>query len=295
MARSSVSGSGAQIMRALSTFRFLTAAQIVELGIVTHTNTASNLLRNLRDRRRPFVFSQSYAGTELLADGRPSFGRKPSLHQLSPLGAEYLAELDQVPLANIPHAKKPTHLGQDYHHLVQTIAVHVQAALFCKAHGATLAGAWRYYAKQGSPRTGNPLRAETSVPIQNAQQPRQKRYEPDLIVHMRDPNGQDHLFVVEVHRGQDKARLMRTLEANRCLLGQGQPQITLEVKVPSVCITLCEHPPLAQSGATEVLQDSGFIHERDRFAFAETGKDIFATPLLFGDGGKRSVFVVAGR
>ncbi len=191
-----------QALEALSTYRYLTAQQLVDLNIASSTT-------NARDQ----IFSKLETGRQPLAKAHNAgrfigYGQLPYIHYLTKYGAIALAEYYRVPLEKIIYPKGGVQFQRDIFHRIKVIDYHIKFRQWAKQHGYRITIADMYFDKIGSQRQGGQV-SKTKVILSDG-----SFIEPDAILGIQH-QGQDSIYVLEYHRHTDKKRVAQQLSKVR--------------------------------------------------------------------------------
>ena len=140
--------SNLQVMEQLHTYRFLTAPQLLRLGVASHVNSLRRTLRRFETARK-YV---DWAEFGVL----PQIGRLPRVYYLTERGARYLAEAWRVEPAEINYPRGVKLFSRDYFHRGATIDFHIELRRFAAQYGLTVEVFHSYFDTAGANRTENP-------------------------------------------------------------------------------------------------------------------------------------------
>lgn len=123
------------VLYSLSVYRYLTAEQMVRIGVTKDKRHLYSVLTNLlsvgqkdKPERRPKEIGELDFGI------RVGQGRLPRLYYLTKKGAELLS-LARSDLQSIKEVKRPTKFNNDYFHRVYTVDCHIALRAFAEAEG----------------------------------------------------------------------------------------------------------------------------------------------------------------
>ena len=205
-----------QVMEHLHAYRFLTAPQLLRLGVASHVNSLRRTLRRFETGRK-YV---DWAEFGVL----PRIGRLPRVYYLTERGARYLAEAWRVEPAEINYPRGVKLFSRDYFHRGATIDFHIELRRFAAQYGLTVEVFHSYFDTAGANRNENPadrLRHLSKVPLEDS------FFIPDAIFAVRASDGSRYLFVLEVYNGIDTKRVLCAAGKASRRPGRGAHQRTL--------------------------------------------------------------------
>ncbi len=202
----SISQVGENILRALAGFRYLTAQQMITLGIAKDKGHLHKVLLGLLSvkkkdgpaERRPKEIGELDFGVKV---GK---GRLPRLYYLTKRGAETLEEIDPA-LAPVGYPQRVTKFASDYEHRVRCIDFHILLHRWCVQNGHSLPWA-RWYFNWGEGSKGGRPQPVTRIPLKTGS------IVPDGLFRIRDETGDERLFAFEMANGRGTGRVVQQIE-----------------------------------------------------------------------------------
>jgi hypothetical protein len=218
-----ISKTHVRIFEYLNTYRFLTAEQMLRLGVAKHVESVRRLLRELQRDRSPIG--------KLEFAVHPKKGRLPNIYHLTKWGASILAELYRIDVSSIYYPKSVRLFQQDYFHRISTVDYHIMLQKWAEKNSATLIHFDTYFDKTGYNRASAPqnrLTAKTRVSLSG-----ENFFVPDIIALLRKNTGELSLRTIEIHNGYDTGRFLRQMENHIQALEYGS--ITDKYKLNVAC------------------------------------------------------------
>jgi hypothetical protein len=183
-----------RLLESLSIYRYLTADQMVRLGVSRDKRHLYNVLgRLLSAGRAPKEIGELDFGAV------PGKGRLSRLYFLTKRGARLL-ENARKDLENVPYVVRATKFNQDYWHRVYTVDFHIALRAFAAAecHNIRYFKTYFEYARQNQPVTRVKLNYGGIVP--------------DAVSMLDCFDGYERLIVVEMANGSDIGRIEKQIE-----------------------------------------------------------------------------------
>ena len=276
-----------QILERLNDYRFLTVAQMIEIGISSSKHTLSRNIRALRDGggKRAFIDYVDF-GTF------PTIGRLSRIHYITKKGAKLLAEALQIDSSEINHPKGIKLFTRDYFHRVQTVDLHISARKFAERYKLDFEFFHTYYEHTGANNSKNPnqpkRQALTKIPLKDSY------FIPDCIFKMIDPKGEPWLFTGEIYRGHTTKRTQQQLIKHLEALEHASINKVYNYPRSVRILVVCEQEGAMIALQKRVKNDPLFKHSEAYFLFATlaTIKADFATQWQDYSGNFRNLFVV---
>lgn len=240
------------ILLALGRYKFLTTSQIEVLKI-TDVTYARKILKELEDRKRPFV-------------GRITFGIHPKLGKLENFfyltkhGKKELIEglgIEEVYL-KAPKGKA-TLFFQDYHH--RKYFINVQIAVYQWATRAELEIEFfhAYFDQIGNNRISGNAQILTKITFEV-----ENYLLPDGIF-LLHKNQERILYLVEMYNGKDTKRVLSQLEKHAKVLVAGSASDQYQVKKANRVICIFEEESAMRAVINRVRLDERFRNIKDFF------------------------------
>ena len=189
------------MLRALARYKYLTASQIVFLGISTSTKKVNDYFRELRNDRwfttRQIHYSISKKSKEQETAIKP---RYEDLHCLTHKGAKFLDSYTELYLGQIQFPKDPTtYLKNGYLNRVSTIYSHISFDNRVRKNDFLNVKNLQYYFHDKNSKQKR-FKSETLIKLRDG-----STYTPDAIYSFQKPTGESFIFIWEIYTG-DKAR-----------------------------------------------------------------------------------------
>jgi len=243
-----------QALEALATYRYLTAKQLVSLGIAASPTVArDHVLSKLKQGRYPLVKTKDF--------GRwPGYGRLPHIHYLSPRGVKYLAEVNAVPEKSIRYPKGGVQFTRDLFHRIAVIDCHIAIRKWAEQQGYEITHAALYFDKHGAQR-GQGQVCDTRLELGNM-----GIIEPDGIFVLR----RDEFVVpliLEVHRYPDSKRIAEQLSKHGYGIHIGALNAIYSLGVSPIILSVHEQEYSMLSAQKRLRDAPGFEPFSQGFVF----------------------------
>lgn len=198
------------ILLALAQYKFLTASQLVDLGIMRQRKNINHNLRLFKTGAKPLLASQSFGAI-------PKIGKLEHIHFLTIWGKKVLREELGLETNDIKLPQGSQKLFyQDYFHRKYTIDCEIALHQWAVKANIAVLFSHRYFDKVGNQRKQGNLRPQVSFKIG------QETYIiPDGLFQLLLPNGREEIYCLEMYNGQDKGRTIKQLEKHLTLLEKG--------------------------------------------------------------------------
>ena len=200
-----------RILDGLRVYRYLTAKQMLRLGVTKNQARLYAVLRGLTEGKRPCVGVMRHGVL-------PGHGRLPHCHYLTRKGAALLAEALQTDPAEIPYPKSAAPIRTHYFHRLHCIDVEISVRLWAAANGVTVDYYHAYFDVSGANRSKGkaPRRSLTKIDLKDG-----TGIIPDAVFQLSWPTGEVRLFVLEVYNQNRTKRMHDKLAEYRYALGEG--------------------------------------------------------------------------
>lgn len=202
-----------KVLRYLAIYRFLTANQLVTLGVAGRRDNVYKVLRPMVRGGRPLIGKKDFGVA-------PKVGRLPSVYYLTRYGAQTLAEHDERPLKEIAFPKGVKLFHRDYFHRLFTIDTHIRIRQEAEQSGDEILFFDTYFDKVGSNRYQSrygQLQAKTQVELEDGG----GILIPDAVYSHQTREGKQYLTAVEICNGQDTKRIIKQVENHVKAIEQG--------------------------------------------------------------------------
>jgi hypothetical protein len=174
------------IFTALARYRFLTAPQLLRIGVSSSRRYLYKSLHHLA-ARRPHILRSIAFGVHA------ERGHLPALYYLTPSGSQLLAEADREEPMPVP--ERVHRFANDYFHRVHTIDCHIAICQWATSAGNSLEFFHTYFdhSADRKPRTHVKLPKGSIVP--------------DAVFRLVDPGSQARLFALEMYNRRETYRV----------------------------------------------------------------------------------------
>lgn len=199
------------ILDALRVYRFLTAAQLLRLGVCSHQPHLSLVLREIGGGSKPLV--------EKIANGTiPGIGRLPHFHFLTKRGAEILADALGCDPADVPYPHGVTLVRHDFFHRLHTVDCEITVRQWAQSNDATVRYFHQYFKKTGANRSKSKglLRATTKIDL-----PDDDGIIPDAVFQLEFTDGRTPLFLLEMQNENRADNVYRKINKYCSALEEG--------------------------------------------------------------------------
>jgi len=200
-----------RILKALRVYRYLTAKQLIRLGVTKNQSRLYAVLRGLTGGNRPFVGAMKHGVL-------PGHGRLPHSHYLTRKGAQLLADALQIDPAEVPYPKSAAPIRTHFFHRLHCIDCEISVRLWAKAEDVTIDFYHSYFDVTGANRGRalGPRRALTKIDLKHG-----NAIIPDAVFQLTWPTGECRLFVMEVYNQNRTKRMHDKLAEYRYAIGEG--------------------------------------------------------------------------
>lgn len=228
---------GERIIRELARYKYLSADQLVNLGVSV---SAESIKRELRTLRR-LKCTDKFTSTDLVENGEPGVTtrvRSKDLHYITAKGANFLDEETELRIVNIRYSKRQRlNLSNDYPHRVSTINMHISYDRWIKNNSYHHVETLLYYDKRAKFK-------DLKYTIETRYKSSNGTYTPDAVMGYADSAGQPQLFILEVYNGARKKYAHEQLKELFELIEESAGQIGKRIgvkQIPRVLVT-CDTP-----------------------------------------------------
>ena len=195
-----VTPTGLSVLHALGTFRFLTAAQMMRLGVSKSKRHLYTVLWEITAGRRPAAGMLDFGVL-------PTVGRLSRVYFLTDLGAELLTDDGRDP-GNIHYPRRVRLFRNDYFHRINCVDFHIGLAQWARRSGARVLRYDTYFDYGGGTGKRGPPTPKTRVRL------KQGTITPDGVVLLSGEDRKTRLCAVEIHNTTGgTARLERQITA----------------------------------------------------------------------------------
>ena len=248
-----------KILELLATYKFLTTSQFLRLGIVKYRPNLVNLLKDLRDRQKPFI-------ARIKFPVHAKFGRIEDVYYLTRHGVKFLTEHLNWNIEDIKHPKQQnSFFFRDYFHRLWTIDFHIEFRLWTENKGYEILFFDYYFDKIGANRTKRNLprlEALTKITYNNGKD----HIFADAISMFKTPE-RKYLFCLEVYTGKDTKRIINQLEKYTLALAEGQPSLKYNFNRGARIYIILEHKSNLEAVLNRMRENDIFEEFEDYFLF----------------------------
>jgi hypothetical protein len=179
-------------------------------------------------------------------------------------GANLLADTFQLDPEEVSYEKVKPPFLQDYYHRVATIDFHIELDIFAKRMKCEVEFFHTYFDTEGANRgtpPANRLRRLTKVKV--------GKYHiiPDAIFLLRDPEGKQHLFAVEIYNGFDTKRVVKQLQKHVQAQSEGAISDAYGLALPYRVLLVFDTEEAMQAALKRVKETPDFAEMGSYFAF----------------------------
>lgn len=248
-----------KILELLATYKFLTTSQFLRLGIVKYRPNLVNLLKDLRDRQKPFI-------ARIKFPVHAKFGRIEDVYYLTRHGVKFLTEHLDWNIEDIKHPKQQnSFFFRDYFHRLWTIDFHIEFRLWTENKGYEILFFDYYFDKIGANRTKRNLprlEALTKITYNNGKD----HIFADAISMFKTPE-RKYLFCLEVYTGKDTKRIINQLEKYTLALAEGQPSLKYNFNRGARIYIILEHKSNLEAVLNRMRENDIFEEFENYFLF----------------------------
>ncbi|MEO1419274.1 MAG: hypothetical protein AAFW00_28735 [Bacteroidota bacterium] len=179
-----------RILKALARYKFLTYKQMIALGIEKYNSNLSNLVKQLRESKRPLVRKIPHRNGDA------------AKFYLTLKGKQVLLELyDDLTEENLHYVKKVIYTDtQDQKHRIGTIDIQIALDQACEKTGVKVLWYERYFDTVGNNRVSKNLQSKTAILYE-----KNKSLKADLTFLLQTP-AQQELYLLELENGTDSQK-----------------------------------------------------------------------------------------
>lgn len=267
----------AKILKALGHYKFLTYSQMKRLGIDKHTPNLSNLVKELKDRRTPFVASIPHRiGTEVK-------------HYLTAKGKDLLVDFYglEEDAIHYPIGKITTDT-QDQKHRTSIISIQIEMELQAQENHFSILFCDRYFDTVGNNKVKKNLKSKTAILFEDF-----KSLKADMVFCLQTSK-QKELYLLELENGKDtKKAVNKCIQHGKAILrGSANAMYNFERGYRTLWVFESESTML--SLIKELSGNPFFVQMKEYFLFRslDTLDGIFLGTWLNADGLERQIFYV---
>lgn len=267
-------------LEALAVYRYLTAKQLVRLGVAASVTVArDHVLKKLKAGRYPFIGTKDF--------GRwPGYGRIPHVHYLTPRGVKYLAEVSGVPESSIKYPKGGVQFTRDLFHRLGTIDGYIALRTWAEANDYEISRADLYFDKTKG------TRGQNQVCASRLELGPRGIIEPDGIFILTQ--GETKVpFILEFHHSDNTTRIAQQLNNHAYGIYLGALRQKYGIAINPIILSVYEHEAVMLSVMKRLRDAEGFDAFIKGFVFntiARVRSD-FTQGWRYADEFKASVFL----
>lgn len=246
-----------KILEALAVYRFLTADQIIRLGITQKRPNVSTAFKNLEQGAKKLTDRKTFGVN-------PERGKIPNVHYLTKHGVKFLVEELGHEEENIKFPKGNSSLfNRDYDHRVATVDSHINFRQSAISSAFEVDFFDTYFDKTGANRgtSKKKLEAQTKIELEST-----RYFIPDGAGRF-DDGIKKHLFLFELYNGKDTKRVIEQLGKHQEALELGTA--TERYKHDRAHRVLCvfEHRGELEAVARRMQQHHDFTDTKAHYLF----------------------------
>lgn len=267
----------AKILKALGHYKFLTYSQMKRLGIDNHTPNLSTLVKELKDRRTPFVASIPHRiGTEVK-------------HYLTAKGKNLLVDFYGLEEDSIHYPiGKITTDTQDQKHRTSIISIQIDLDFQAQASQFSVLFCDRYFDTVGNNKVKKNLKSKTAILFEDS-----KSLKADMVFALQTSK-QKELFLVELENGKDtKKAVNKCIQHGKAIL-RGSANAMYNFERGYRTLWIFEYESTMNSLIRELSGNPFFSQMKEYFLFKslDTLDGNFFGTWLNADGLERQIFYV---
>jgi len=243
-----------QALEALVIYRYLTAQQLVRLGIAASDTVArDHVLKKLKAGRYPFVGTKDFGKW-------PGYGRLPHVHYLMPRGVKYLVEANGVSEKTIKYPKGGVQFTRDLFHRLGTIDCHIALRSWVENNGYEISHADLYFDKNNASRgNGKICASQLDLGLRGT-------IEPDGIFILKRGDTLAPI-IVEMHHGDNTARIAKQLNNHAYGIQLGALPKKYDLAVNPIILSVHKHEHIMRSVQKRLREANGFDKFMKGFVF----------------------------
>lgn len=273
-----LSPSQEKILLALARYKYLTAGQLLSLGIMSDRANLNKQIAELRLRKDPLVGSIAFGV-------HPAIGKLENVHFLKTHGAEIVKDYLREDVIRFPKNEGQFY-QKDYFHRINTINVQITLNEgVSKIERGELLLFLTYFDKVSTGKKKG-YRAESSIQIAE-----NDYLIADALCMLQTPNRKE-LYAIEIYNGNDTSRVHKSLFHHLRALSVGQPSRIFGLDYGSRVLCIFELEVYKQMAMKRLNVDERFAEAKFHFLFKsleELKQEVFENWELF-DGEKTSLY-----
>lgn len=249
------------IMDELAVYQFLTATQLLRLGVTRDRKRVYAALRLLRNRKPKVVACIEFGAL-------PGHGTLSALYALTPTGAEILEERYRHTLS-VPAHKRVNTFKNDYFHRIGSVDFHIATRQWATMHDMSVDFYHTYFDPVPGGGRGTKLARKTRVRFGDRQ------FEPDAIFALKDGTGRARLFVYELYVGQRTRRVVEQLTTHLYAMGEDAIEETYQATNAARHLVVFDDRKNLEL-ITRRLRDHHWFVEANKYFFLSTSDAVQA-------------------
>ena len=267
----------AKILKGLGRYKYLTYSQMKKLGIDNHTPNLSTLVKELKDRRTPFVASIPHRiGTEVK-------------HYLTAKGKDLLVDFYGLEEEGIHYPiGKITTDTQDQKHRTSIIDIQIELDKQAEERRIPVLFCDRYFDTVGNNKVDRNLKSKTAFVFEDS-----KTLKADMVFSLQTIK-QNELYLLELENGKDtKKAVQKCIQHGKALLlGSANSKYGFERGYRTLWVF--EYESTMTSLIRELSGNPFFAQMKEYFLFKslDTLDGNFFETWLNADGVERQIFYV---
>ena len=199
------------ILEALAKCKFLTAGQMIDLGIKNDRGNLNRELKALRAWPKPPIANRNFGS-------HPSEGKLESVHYLTEIGECLLIDGLTLEAKDIRRPiGRSSMFFKDYNHRRNTIDIHVALLKEEQAGNGRIVFFDTYFDQEGNNRRDANARSKTKIDLADS-----SHLIADAVALWESETGGTKLFAIEMYNGKDTGRVERQLHQHLVALSEGQ-------------------------------------------------------------------------
>jgi len=211
------------ILQALALFQYLTATQLMKLGITKTRKGVYPTLARLMAEHKPTIARINYTVS-------PVYGRPESVHYLAREGVKILQEMG-LDAGEIKHPRRTAvTFASDHSHRISTINFFIALKLWVDRKGYTLRDFSFYFQQGGGSNRNNKGGVSLSDNRLDIEAHGVGYIVPDGVAIVERPNTTPVFILFEQHNGKDTKRFLEQVHGHTLAMAEGIPSIRFDVK-----------------------------------------------------------------
>ena len=276
------------VLEALAEFRYLTAHQMLDMGISKNIRSLrNNTLNRLINTHRKAIKSHDFGWI-------PQRGRLARVYYLTGYGTELLADVLRIDPASIEYPKGGIQFSSDYTHRINYIDFHIAFKRWAEKENKDVDFFYSYFDKVGSQRAGKVRStAKTRVLLTRTvyKQQDEKPFIPDVLTRYQDGD-KSRLVAIEIHNGTHSKRITHQLLEHLEAIEQGIFSHKYEHAKANFVLSVHENQSTLDSVKRRLMERPEFKKFLPLFLFnqQDQAKADFAKGWTLADGNKTILF-----